>query len=69
MAETPPTRAAQSLRRWRKREKLSQAECAERTRTTQATWSRVEAGLATPTLDLARAIQTVTDGRVRVVDW
>ena len=61
--------AANKLRRWRKRERLSQSACADRSDTTQATWSRVESGLTAPTLDMARAIQALTDGLIRVSDW
>lgn len=61
--------APERLRRWRKRRKSSQAECAKAAGVSQGTWSAWETGDRTPAATQLVMIEHLTEGEVPVALW
>jgi transcriptional regulator with XRE-family HTH domain len=62
------------LRAWRKKQVVdgkerSQTSCAEEIKATQSAWAAWERDESFPEVDFADAVERMTDGYVRVVDW
>lgn len=57
------------LRAWRKKDGRSQTACAEAIGTTQSAWASWERDESFPEVDYVDAVERLTDGYVRVVDW
>lgn len=57
------------LKKWREEKGLSQARAAREVGSKQRTWADWESERLVPTIKFATAIERMTDGYVRVVDW
>lgn len=57
------------LKAWREEKAWSQTQAAEEFGTKQRTWADWELEDGVPDFDIAAKLETMTDGRVRMIDW